>query len=124
MIDDLMEELRGRMGKSVDALQEELLGIRTGRASPALVERLQVEYYGTLTPLNQMASVAVPEPLRVRQRSARRRRSSLSSGGPCHASSPPSAALLAANGGSARRRLGRGGTGLGAGAGGGGGLRR
>ncbi|RPI48842.1 MAG: ribosome recycling factor [Chloroflexi bacterium] len=62
MIDDLMEELRGRMGKSVDVLQEELLGIRTGRASPALVERLQVEYYGTLTPLNQMASVAVPEP--------------------------------------------------------------
>ncbi|MDD3826306.1 MAG: ribosome recycling factor [Anaerolineaceae bacterium] len=62
MIDDLMEELRGRMTKSVDALQEELLGIRTGRASPALVERLQVEYYGTLTPLNQMASIAVPEP--------------------------------------------------------------
>ncbi|HSJ54916.1 MAG TPA: ribosome recycling factor [Anaerolineae bacterium] len=62
MIDDLMEELRGRMGKSVEVLQEELLGIRTGRASPALVERLQVEYYGTLTPLNQMASVAVPEP--------------------------------------------------------------
>jgi len=62
MIDDLMEELRGRMGKSVDVLQDELLGIRTGRASPALVERLQVEYYGTLTPLNQMASVAVPEP--------------------------------------------------------------
>jgi ribosome recycling factor len=62
MINDLMEELRGRMSKSVDALQEELLGIRTGRASPALVERLQVEYYGTLTPLNQMASVAVPEP--------------------------------------------------------------
>lgn len=62
MIDDLMAELRGRMQKSVDALQEELLGIRTGRASPALVERLPVEYYGTLTPLNQMASVAVPEP--------------------------------------------------------------
>jgi ribosome recycling factor len=62
MIDDLMEELRGRMSKSVDALHEELLGIRTGRASPALVERLHVEYYGTLTPLNQMASVAVPEP--------------------------------------------------------------
>jgi len=62
MIDDLMDELRGRMTKSVDALQEELLGIRTGRASPALVERLQVEYYGTLTPLNQMASIAVPEP--------------------------------------------------------------
>jgi len=62
MIDDLMDELRGRMAKSVEALQEELMGIRTGRASPALVERLHVEYYGTLTPLNQMASVAVPEP--------------------------------------------------------------
>jgi len=62
MIDDLMDELRGRMTKSVEALQEDLLGIRTGRASPALVERLQVEYYGTPTPLNQMASIAVPEP--------------------------------------------------------------
>lgn len=62
MINDLLNELRGRMEKSVEALQDDLLGIRTGRASPALVEKLAVEYYGTLTPLNQMASIAVPEP--------------------------------------------------------------
>lgn len=62
MIKDLLKELRDRMGKAVDALQGELMTIRTGRASPALVERLQVEYYGTMTPLNQMASISAPEP--------------------------------------------------------------
>lgn len=62
MIKDLLEELRERMKKSVDALQEDLMGIRTGRATPALVEKLPVEYYGTMTPLNQMASIAAPEP--------------------------------------------------------------
>jgi ribosome recycling factor len=62
MIDEVLDELRGRMAKSIDALQDDLLGIRTGRASPALVEKLPVEYYGTLTALNQMASIAVPEP--------------------------------------------------------------
>lgn len=50
------------MLKSVEALQDDLLSIRTGRASPALVEKLPVEYYGTATPLNQMASIAAPEP--------------------------------------------------------------
>jgi ribosome recycling factor len=50
------------MQKSVEVLQDDLLSIRTGRASPALVDRLQVEYYGSLTPLNQLASVAAPEP--------------------------------------------------------------
>jgi ribosome recycling factor len=62
MINELLEELRERMLKSVEVLQEDLMGIRTGRASPALVEKLPVEYYGTLTPLNQMASIAAPEP--------------------------------------------------------------
>jgi ribosome recycling factor len=62
MIDDVLEEVRQRMIKSVEALQDDLLSIRTGRASPALVEKLPVTYYGTLTPLNQMASIAVPEP--------------------------------------------------------------
>jgi ribosome recycling factor len=62
MIDDLLDEIRQRMQKSVDVLHEDLMSIRTGRASPALVEKLMVEYYGTLTPLNQMASIAVPEP--------------------------------------------------------------
>jgi ribosome recycling factor len=62
MIDEVLQELQQRMKKSVGALQDDLLGIRTGRASPALVEKLPVEYYGTLTPLNQMASIAAPEP--------------------------------------------------------------
>jgi ribosome recycling factor len=62
MIDEVLEELRERMQKSVDALQDDLRGIRTGRASPALVEKLPVEYYGLATPLNQMASIAAPEP--------------------------------------------------------------
>jgi ribosome recycling factor len=62
MIKDLLRELDGRMSKTVDVLQSDLLTIRTGRASPALVERLQVEYYGTMTPLNQIASISVPEP--------------------------------------------------------------
>jgi len=62
MIDEVLEELSERMQKSVEALQDDLMSIRTGRASPALVERLPVEYYGTATPLNQMASIAAPEP--------------------------------------------------------------
>lgn len=62
MIDDVLNELRQRMKKSVDVLQDDLLGTRTGRASPALVERLPVEYYGSPTPLNQLASIAAPEP--------------------------------------------------------------
>lgn len=62
MIDEALEELRDRMQKSVEALQDDLMSIRTGRASPALVERLPIEYYGTPTPLNQMASIAAPEP--------------------------------------------------------------
>lgn len=62
MIDEVLDDLRQRMSKSVEALQEDLMSIRTGRASPALVEKLPVEYYGTMTPLNQMAGIAVPEP--------------------------------------------------------------
>ena len=62
MIDEVLDELRQRMLRSVEALQDDLMSIRTGRASPALVEKLMVEYYGTMTPLNQMASIAAPEP--------------------------------------------------------------
>ena len=62
MIDDVLDEYRGRMAKSVEALQEDLLTLRTGRASPALVEKLPEEYYGSTMPLNQLASIAVPEP--------------------------------------------------------------
>jgi ribosome recycling factor len=62
MIKDLMAETEQRMDKALDALAADLVGYRTGRASPALVERLTVEYYGAATPLNQLASIAVPEP--------------------------------------------------------------
>ena len=62
MIDEVLDDVRERMAKSVDALQEDLHGIRTGRASPVLVEKLPVEYYGSVMPLNQLAGIAVPEP--------------------------------------------------------------
>jgi len=62
MLKDVYKETEARMKGAVQALDEDLGGIRTGRASPALVERLQVEYYGTLTPLIQLASISVPEP--------------------------------------------------------------
>jgi ribosome recycling factor len=61
MIDDVLNDADQHMGKAVEALKRDLSTIRTGRASPALVERLMIEYYGTPTPLIQLASVAVPE---------------------------------------------------------------
>ncbi|NMC12547.1 MAG: ribosome recycling factor [Chloroflexi bacterium] len=62
MLKDVYKETEMRMKGAIQALEEDLAGIRTGRASPALVERLQVEYYGTPTPLIQLASISVPEP--------------------------------------------------------------
>jgi ribosome recycling factor len=62
MIREVLSETEGRMSKSVDALQMDLMGIRTGRASPALVERLRVDYYGTPTNLIELAAISAPEP--------------------------------------------------------------
>jgi ribosome recycling factor len=62
MIQDILKETEERMNKAVDALRDNLLTIRTGRASTALVERLPVEYYDTSIPLNQLATISVPEP--------------------------------------------------------------
>lgn len=62
MIEELLREAGARMEGAVEALSDDLRVLRTGRASPALVERLEVEYYGTLTPLNQLASISAPEP--------------------------------------------------------------
>jgi len=62
MVDDVLQDVEGRMQKSIAALQEDFKTIRTGRASPALVERLMVPYYGIPTPLSQMATIAAPEP--------------------------------------------------------------
>lgn len=62
MIIDVKQETEHRMQASIDALVRDLASIRTGRASPALVDRLMVDYYGTSTPLNQIAGVSAPEP--------------------------------------------------------------
>jgi ribosome recycling factor len=61
MIDTWLNDAETRMGKSIEALHKELATIRTGRATPALVERLQVEYYGAPTPLQSLASITAPE---------------------------------------------------------------
>ena len=61
MIEDVLAEARGRMEKAIEHLQTDLASVRTGRASPSLVERLPVEQYGTEMPLNQLATIAAPE---------------------------------------------------------------
>ncbi len=62
MIKETLKEAKTRMNGAVQALSDDLSHIRTGRATPALVEKLPVEYYGTPTPLMQLASISVPEP--------------------------------------------------------------
>jgi ribosome recycling factor len=61
-IKDLLKDAEARMNGAIQSLSDDLAGIRTGRANPALVERLPVEYYGTPTPLMQLASISIPEP--------------------------------------------------------------
>lgn len=61
MIKDTLSDAESRMSKTMEALHRDLSTIRTGRASPALLDRIQVDYYGTPTPLNQMAGISVPE---------------------------------------------------------------
>lgn len=61
MIDSIFQETRENMEKSIVALQNEFKKVRTGRASLSLLDDIRVDYYGTLTPLNQMASLSVPE---------------------------------------------------------------
>jgi ribosome recycling factor len=61
MIDDLLSDARDRMGKSVDATRGEFGSVRTGRASPALLDRIVVDYYGAMTPLKQLATINTPE---------------------------------------------------------------
>ncbi|HLT18481.1 MAG TPA: ribosome recycling factor [Thermomicrobiales bacterium] len=61
MLDEVIADANQRMDGAMEALQRELAAIRTGRASPALVDRLMVDYYGTPTPLNQLAGVSAPE---------------------------------------------------------------
>jgi ribosome recycling factor len=61
-IDELIQDAGRRMDKSIEATRAELNSVRTGRASAALLDRIQVDYYGQPTPLRQLATVNVPEP--------------------------------------------------------------
>src|ERR687888_1355937 len=61
-LEELLQDAKRRMDKSVESTRHELNSIRTGRASPALLDRIQIDYYGQLTPLNQMAQIGAPEP--------------------------------------------------------------
>lgn len=61
MVEEVLDDAKSRMEKAMEALQRELVAVRTGRASPSLVERVQVEQYGTEMPLNQLANIAAPE---------------------------------------------------------------
>ena len=61
IIDDFLNDTRDHMDKSVDATRGKFGSVRTGRASPALLDRIMVDYYGTQTPLKQLSSVSAPE---------------------------------------------------------------
>src|ERR1700742_634236 len=62
MIDELLADARERMGKSVESMRHEFGSVRTGRANPALLDRVVVDYYGAMTPLKQLATISAPEP--------------------------------------------------------------
>jgi ribosome recycling factor len=62
LVDEILKDTEEKMRKAAEALQSDLSAVRTGRASPALVDRLKVEYYGTTMPLNQLATISAPEP--------------------------------------------------------------
>ena len=62
MLEELLTDAKRRMERSVDSTRHEFNTVRTGRASASLLDRIQVEYYGAKTPLNQIATINVPEP--------------------------------------------------------------
>jgi ribosome recycling factor len=62
VIKDILRDAETRMNGTIQSLSDDLAGIRTGRASPALVEKLPIDYYGVPTPLLQLATISVPEP--------------------------------------------------------------
>jgi len=65
MTSEVLVAAEHKMVRAVEAMERDFAGLRTGRASTALVERIHVEYYGTPTPLNQLASISVPEPHQI-----------------------------------------------------------
>ncbi|NMA94744.1 MAG: ribosome recycling factor [Clostridiales bacterium] len=62
MVKYILDDTEERMDKSIKVLRDDLAGVRAGRANPKLLDRLLVEYYGTMTPINQLANISVPEP--------------------------------------------------------------
>ena len=62
MIDELIQDATRRMDKTIEATRDHLNTVRTGRASAALLDRIQIDYYGQPTPLKQLATINVPEP--------------------------------------------------------------
>ena len=65
MSTEILADADQKMARAVDAMERDFQGVRTGRASTALVERITVDYYGTQTPLNQLAGISVPEPHQI-----------------------------------------------------------
>ncbi len=65
MTSEVLTAAEHKMVRAVEAMERDFAGLRTNRASTALVERIHVEYYGTPTPLNQLASISVPEPHQI-----------------------------------------------------------
>ena len=61
MIDEILLEVEEKMTKSIDSLKDRLTNIRAGRANPSMLDGVKVNYYGTDTPLNQVANISVPE---------------------------------------------------------------
>lgn len=61
MIDGVLKEAQGKMDKALEVAKEDFATIRTGRANPAMFNKISADYYGTMTPLNQMASIQIPE---------------------------------------------------------------
>lgn len=62
MMDDLLKNTEEKMKKSIAVLKNELMSIRAGRANPALLDRISIDYYGTMTPINKLATITAPEP--------------------------------------------------------------
>jgi ribosome recycling factor len=65
MTTEILTTAEQKMGRAVEAMERDFQGLRTGRASTSLVDRLHVDYYGAQTPLNQLASISVPEPHQI-----------------------------------------------------------
>jgi len=61
MVNETLDELKAAIGKAHEALKRELAKVRTGRANPDMLDSIRVDYYGTMTPLRQVASISVPE---------------------------------------------------------------